>query len=486
MTAILRVVAKWGAALVITAGLAGCATTGSAAPSPGQAPDKKTAAAASRLPAPFDLDPYPSTYRPLPRTHTLIAHATVLDGLGHRFEDADVLLEDGKVIRVGPAIEAPAGAVVLDAHQRWVTPGVIDPHSHDGVFPAPFTGNELEHSDVNEVSDPNTANVWAEHSVAVQDPSFWRALAGGVTTLQILPGSSNLFGGRSVVLKNVPATTVQAMKFPGAPYGLKMACGENPEHAYGDKGRFPSSRMGNFAGYREAWIKALEYKRKWEAYERGEQANPPDRDLKLDTLVGALNGNIRVQMHCYRADEMALVLDMAREFGYRVAAFHHAVEAYKIADLLARQDVCAVVWSDWWGYKMEAFDAIRENAAFVDAAGACVTMHSDSPVTGQRLTLEAGKAMAAGRRAGLDIRPEQAIIWVTANPARTLGLDDRIGSLEAGKNADVVIWSGDPFSVYSHADQVFIDGALVYDRHDPARRPQADFETGQPSSGGRP
>jgi imidazolonepropionase-like amidohydrolase len=443
-------------------------------------------AGAQRQPLPFTLDPYPSTYQPLPRVDTLIAHATVLDGAGHRLDDGEVLLRDGKVVAIGHGLAAPSGATVVDGHGRWVTPGIIDVHTHYGAFAAPFTADLLEHSDVSELSDPNTANVWVEHSISVGDPSFTRVLAGGVTTMQVLPGSSNLFGGRSVVLKNVPAQTVQQMKYPHAPYGLKMACGENPMHNYGDKGRFPSSRMGNFAGYREAWLKALDYEQKWLAYERGEGIDPPARDLKLDTLAGVLHGDIRVQMHCYRADEMAEVLDLAREFGYQVTAFHHAVEAYKIAPLLARAGVCAVVWSDWWGYKVEAIDAIRENAAFVDAAGGCVAMHSDSAIVGQRLTLEAGKAMAAGRRAGLAISPEHAIAWVTSTPARILGIERETGSLEPGKNADVVVWSGDPFSVYSRADQVYIDGARVYDRHDPARQPVADFDLGQPSEGPAP
>jgi imidazolonepropionase-like amidohydrolase len=441
---------------------------------------------AVRQPLPFTLDPYPSTYQPLPRTDTLITHATILDGAGHRFDDGDVLLRDGKVVAVGRGLAAPAGAAVVDGHGRWVTPGIIDVHTHYGAFAVPYTADLLEHSDVNEVSDPNAANVWVEHSIAVQDPSFTRALAGGVTTLEVLPGSTNLFGGRSVVLKNVPAPTVQQMKFPHAPYGLKMACGENPMHNYGDKGRFPTSRMGSFAGYRDAWQKALDYEQKWLAYERGDSADPPARDAKLDTLAGVLHGDIRVQMHCYRADEMAELLDLAKEFGYHITAFHHAVEAYKIAPLLASQGVCAVVWSDWWGYKVEALDALRENAAFVDAAGGCVAMHSDSAIVGQHLALEAGKAMAAGRRAGLSIAPEHAIAWVTSTPARILGLEREIGSLEPGKNADLVLWSGDPFSVYSRTEQVYIDGARVYDRADPRRQPVTDFEVGQPSRGTAP
>ncbi len=439
-----------------------------------------------RIPVPWASDPYPSTYRPLPRVDTLIEHATILDGGGRRFDDADLLLRDGKVAAIGPHLRALSGVTIIDARGRWVTPGIIDPHSHNGDFPAPFNSLMLDHSDVTEIADPNSAEAWAEHSIVTQDPGFSRALAGGVTTLQILPGSSDLFSGRTVVLKNVPAATVQGMKFPDAQQGLKMACGENPEHQFGDKGRFPSSRMGNMAGYREGWIEAAQYRRDWQTYEHGERKDPPARDLKLDTLAAVLDGAIRVHMHCYRAEEMAYVLDMAKEFGFRVTAFHHAVEAYKIAPLLAKSGACAVVWSDWWGYKLEAFDAIRENAAFVDAAGGCVTMHSDSNVIGQRLTVEAGKAAAAGRRWGLTITPEHAIEWVTLNPARVLGLDDRIGSLEVGKNADVVVWSGDPFSIYTRADQVFIDGARVFDRFDPARRPKSDFEVGQPVTGTPP
>jgi len=457
------------AAVVLTAALAACAASGPSLAGP-----------EAREPLPWRINPFPSTYSPLPRVDTLITGATVLDGAGRRLDHADVLLRAGKVIAVGPNLAHPDGVTVIDAQGRWVTPGIVDIHSHDGDFSLPLTANDLQNSDTNESSDPNSANVWAEHSVNPQDPDFSRALTGGVTTLQVLPGSSELFGGRSVVLKNVPSVTVEAMKFPGAPYGLKMACGENPRFTFGSRTKFPNSRMGNMAGYRQAWLDAKAYKAKWEKYER-DGGEPPARDLKLDTLAGALDGDIRVHMHCYRADEMAEVIDLSHEMGYRLAAFHHAVEGYKIAALLKRENICAVVWPDWWGFKMEAMDAIRENAAFLDAQGVCVTMHSDSPMVGQHLTVEAGKAMAAGVRAGLDIRPEHAIEWVTLNPARGLGLDGQIGSLEPGKTADVVIWSGDPFSVYTKADQVFIDGALVFDRFDPRRQPKADFELGQPA-----
>jgi imidazolonepropionase-like amidohydrolase len=439
-----------------------------------------------KIPLPFAQDPYPSTYRPLPRTNTLIVHATILDGVGGKFVEASVLMRAGKIVAVGSGVQAPAGFTVIDAQGRWVTPGIIDIHSHDGTYVAPLTSVDAVASDVSEGTDPNTANVWVEHSVNPQDPAFVKALEGGVTTLQVLPGSSNLFGGRSVILKTVTATTMQGMKFPGAPAGLKMACGESPKGHYGGKGVFPSSRMGEVAGVRDAFIRARDYQHKWEAYENGSAAEPPTRDLKLDTLAAVLRGEVLVHMHCYRADEMAVMLDVAQEFGFHITAFHHAAEAYKIADLLAQRGVCAAVWSDWWGFKMEAYDAIRENAAFVDAAGACVTMHSDSPWVGQRLTLEAAKAAAAGRQAGVDVPPERAIRWVTSNPAKAIGLDSIVGSIAPGKNADLVLWSGDPFSVYTKADEVFIDGALVFDRADPRRQPRADFELGQPTMGARP
>lgn len=442
---------------------------------PAAAQEQKPAAAA-KLPSPFAGDPYPSTYRPLPRTDTLLRGATVFDGAGHRFETTDLLLRDGKVAAIGSNLPA-GGATVIEAAGRFVTPGIVDIHSHDGSAPAPLTKMG---SDVGEETDPNSANVWIEHAINPQDAGFWSALAGGVTTMQILPGSGNLFGGRTVVLKNVPGSTSQSMKYPGAAQGLKMACGENPKSTWSAKGRFPSSRMGIVAGWREAFQRASDYLRKWNDYESGAVKEPPQRDFKLDTLAGVLRGDIKVHIHCYRADEMATVLDLAKEFGFKVAAFHHAVEAYKIPDLLKRDGTCAVVWPDWWGGKVEAYDGIRENAAFVDAAGACVTLHSDIRIAQSRMNVELAKAAAAGRRAGLDVTPEHAIEWITRNPAKVLGIGDRTGSLEVGKDADLVVWSGDPFSIYTRADQVFVDGARVYDRFDPSRQPVTDTLAGQP------
>jgi imidazolonepropionase-like amidohydrolase len=426
--------------------------------------------------------PYPSSYQRRPSPPVLIKHATVLTAAGPRLLGASLLLRDGKIVAVGPDAEvagAAGGAEVVDATGKWVTPGLIDPHSHLGVYASPAVA---ANADGNEATNPVTADVWAEHSVWPQDPQFPLALAGGVTTMQILPGSANLFGGRSITVKNVPALGVDAMKFPGAPYGLKMACGENPKRVYGERGHPPSTRMGNVAGYREAWIRAARYREKWREYQdkkaRGKDAEPPERDLGLETLAGVLEGKILVQNHCYRADEMLEMIDIAHEFGYHIAAFHHAVEAYKIAPVLAQNGICADMWADWWGFKMEALDGIRENLALVAQAGGCAVVHSDSADGIQRLNQEAAKAMAAGIRAGIAITPEEAVRWLTINPARSIGVDRQTGSLEAGKMADVVVWSGNPFSVYSHAEKVYVDGALMYDNLDPRHQPMTDFELG--------
>ena len=461
-----------GAAL----GLSACAANGGKAQTAGADP----APAGPGKGRGYSHDPYPSTYRVYPGAPTLVQHVTIFDGEGGRIDDGSVLFREGRIVSVGQGLTAEPGTQVIDGTGKYLTPGVIDIHSHLGDYPSPGVPAL---SDGNEATSPVTPEVWAEHSVWPQDPGFGRALTnGGVTTLQILPGSANLMGGRSAVIKNVYARTSQGMKFPGAPYGLKMACGENPKRVYGGRNREPSTRMGNVAVDRMTWQKAVEYKRRWDRYEK-DGGEIPVRDLAMDTLAGVLDGKILVQNHCYRADEMANVIDMAKEFGYRVSAFHHAVEAYKIADILKANDICAAVWADWYGFKMEGYDGIPENLALLQKAGTCAMIHSDDENGIQRLNQEVAKARAAGRRAGIVIPDEVAVQWMTLNPARALHIDDRTGSLKAGKMADVVLWNGDPFSVYTRPDMVWIDGALLYDAHDPKRRPVSDFELGMPGEG---
>ena len=423
--------------------------------------------------------PFDSRYEGLAARTTLITGATILTGTGERLDNADLLLVDGKIAEIGTGLSA-TGADLIDAEGKWVTPGVIDVHSHLGVYASPGTQS---HSDGNEATAPVTAQVWAEHSVWPNDPGFTTALAGGVTAMQILPGSANLIGGRGVTLKNVPGRNVMDMKFPGAPHGLKMACGENPKRVYGGRGQAPGTRMGNVAGYRAAWIDAAEYRDKIKAAEDG-QGEKPKRDLQLETLMGVLEGEIIVHNHCYRADEMSVMLEIAKEFGYKVGTFHHAVESYKIADLLAEADTCSAMWADWWGFKMEAFDGIRENAAIVDQAGACAIIHSDSEIGIQRLNQETAKVMGAAARVGMDIPPESAIRWITANAAKSLGIADQTGTLEAGKMADVVVWDGNPFSVYTRAERVYIDGALAFERGNDAVNPVTDFTLGTAAAAG--
>ncbi len=457
--------------------LLGAAALALVVPTTGGAKDKKKKDASPSPAVSFDKNPYPSTYKPYPGQPTLIINATVFDGEGHRIENGMVWLKGGKIERVEQGHDAaiPNGTVVIDGIGKFITPGIIDIHSHLGDYPSPSIQGL---SDGNEATAPTTPEVWAEHSIWPQDPGFSRALAnGGITSLQILPGSANLMGGRSVTLKNVYARTMQGMKFPGAPYGLKMACGENPKRVYGEKGRTPSTRMGNLAVNRATWIKAQEYRRK------RDNGKLETRDLAMETLAGVLDGEILIQNHCYRADEMAVVLDMAKEFGYKVSAFHHAVESYKIADLLKANGTCSAVWADWWGFKMEAYDAIPENAALIHQAGACVVIHSDDENGIQRLNQEAAKVQGDARRAGIAIADEEVIRWLTLNPATAMGIDKMTGSLSVGKMADVVLWNAHPLSTYARPDKVWIDGALMFDAADPKRRPVSDFELGQPGEG---
>src|SRR5213593_5044309 len=445
------------ASYVVLAALAGgCASAGAR-----QASKPTPQAAQAAESSSTERAQYPSSYRRHPNPPVVIRNATIMTATGQEIANGSLLMKDGKIVAIGKSVDAPADAAVVDGTGKYVTPGLIDDHSHLGVYAAPGTDAE---SDGNEATSPVTAEVWAEHSFWPQDPQIPLAIAGGITTIQALPGSANLIGGRSAIIKLIPARTVQEMKFPGARYGLKMACGENPKRVYGQRHQAPSTRMGNMAGYRGAFAQAEAYRRKWDSWNRDHHGEPPERNLRLETLAEVLRGNMYVQIHCYRADEMAQMLDLAREFGFKIRSFHHAVEAYKIADLLAKEGTSVSVWADWWGFKEEAMDGIQQNAALNQQAGGRPVIHSDSSSGIQRLNQEAAKAMYDGQRAGIAVSRDQALRWITANPAWVLGLDSIVGTLEPGKMADVVLWSADPLSVYARAIQVYNDGWLVYDR----------------------
>jgi imidazolonepropionase-like amidohydrolase len=437
--------------------LAACSTPG-AARSPAAAPVAQAAPAAIAV--------------------TALVGATVFtsDARGTIYPRGTVVLAGGRILAVGDAsTPVPKGATVIDVGGRFVTPGLIDAHSHLGVYASP----EVEaNADGNEATSPVTAEVSAEHGFWPQDPGLPRAAAAGVTALLVLPGSANLIGGRGFAIKNHPGRSAAAVRFPGAPPVLKMACGENPKRVYGKKSG-PATRMGNIAHVRAAFLQAADYLRKWDAWnkkgkDRGEL--PPARDLKLETLGEVLRGRMLVQNHCYRADEMLLMMDVAQEMGFRIRTFHHALEAYKIADVLARKGVAVATWADWWGFKLEAFDGVPENLAQVHGAGGRAIVHSDSPLGIQRLNVGAAQGLAAGRAAGLALSEADALRWITINPAWALGVEQQTGSLETGKMADVVVWSQHPLSIYARAERVFVDGQLVFDRAEGMR--PSDFELG--------
>ncbi|MEX6634773.1 amidohydrolase family protein [Hyphococcus lacteus] len=423
--------------------------------------------------APWDDAPISSTYRPIPSDPIIIRNATILDGAGARFEGRDILIRDGHVIAIGNDFPTD-GVDEIDASGLWVTPGIIDIHSHNGTNVRPRTDSNRQASDVSEGSDVDVGDTWIETAIDPQDTAFARALSRGVTTIQVLPGSAPIFGGHSVIVKPVPASTVSEMKFPNAPLGFKMACGENPKWKGADASStkdWPTSRAGVHAYMRDRFDAAREMLVNWQA------TGSVSDDAKTVALAGVLAGKINVHFHCYRAFDMSVMLNLAREYGFQIKAFHHATEAYKIVDQLRAAGTCSAVWSDWWGYKREAMDAIRANAPLLHERGGCVMMHSDSPFVGQYLNIEAAKAEAAGRRLGLSVPEEQMVRWITSAPASAIGLGDRIGTIAPGFAADIVLWNGNPFSAYSRPKLVLIDGAIRFNAD--AEQRQSDFDLGR-------
>jgi imidazolonepropionase-like amidohydrolase len=389
-----------------------------------------------------------------PAAHDVVIKNAVVMTVTHgNIKNGSVYIKAGKIAAVGENVNAPAGVTVIDAEGKYLTPGIVDSHSHIALD-----------DDVNEATSPITPHMMMKDAFDYQDKAIYRALAGGVTTSLLLHGSANMIGGQAVVIKHKYGATRDEMLFPNAPRSIKFASGENPKRVYGSREQMPSTRMGNFAVQREALVQAQDYMREWDNYnekvKRGDKdASPPKHDLKLEALADVLRGKLMVQIHCYRADEMLTEMAMAKEFGYKLRAFHHAVEAYKVADQLAANDVGIATWADWWGFKQEAWDAIPWNAVMAMRKGVRVAIKSDSEDYTRRLNQEAAKTMRYG-----GATEEEALKMITINPAWIIGVDDRVGSIEVGKDADLVLWDGYPLSSSAVPEKVLIDGDIYFDR----------------------
>jgi imidazolonepropionase-like amidohydrolase len=389
----------------------------------------------------------------------LIKGGTVITVTKGTIEEGDILVRNGKIEKIGKDINPLENCIVIDASGKFIMPGIIDAHSHIGVYSWP--GVEA-HSDGNEATDPITPQVRAEDSFNTEDPAIRRAVAGGVTTIQSMPGSANLIGGQTVTLKLKPGRSLDEMKIKDARPGMKMALGENPKRVYGNRGKMPSTRMGNFAMLREWFAKGSDYGAKWQRYEREKtrikDTEVPERDLRLEAIRDILEGKYLVHVHCYTKDEMLKIIEIADEFGFKIRSFEHTLEGYKVADTLANRNIAACTWTDWWGFKVEAWEGIPHSPGIMASKGVKVVFHSDSGDQIQRLWLDAAKAV----RFGMD--RQSAFEGLTINPAWTLGIDHRAGSIEEGKDADLAIFSGHPFNIYSQVEITIVDGEIVYDR----------------------
>src|SRR5215472_2057709 len=391
---------------------------------------------------------------------TLIKNATVLTVTKGRLENADLLLQNGKIAQIGKNLTAPAGAQVIDGTGKYVMPGIIDPHSHSMA------------DAINEGSLSVTSMVRIRDVLNPTDVNIYRQLAGGVTTINVLHGSANTIGGQNAVVKLKWGRDVGEMLFPAAMPGIKFALGENvtqknsqqAAQASGRALRYPATRMGQEEVIRDAFTRARDYKASWDDYNarvaKGEKnLVPPDRDLELEPLVEVLEGKRFVHAHSYRADEMLMLLNVAKEFGFTVKTLQHGLEGYKIASEIAQAGTGLSTFADEWSYKVEAYDAIPYNVAILMRHGVVETVNSDSDERARRLNIDAAKMIRYG-----GLTEDEALKTITYNGAVQLGVEKRVGSIELGKDADVVIWSGDPLSVYSTAETTFIDGEIFFDK----------------------
>lgn len=413
-------------------------------------------------------------------TETLIRNATVLTITRGTLKNADVLIRNGKIVAVGKNLKAAANARVIDATDKFVMPGIVDCHSHSML------------DTINEGTLSVTSMARTRDVLNPNDIDLYRALAGGVTSLNLLHGSANAIGGLNTVVKIKFGRPVAEFLFPGAMPGIKFALGENPKRSNfqpqpGQQRRYPSTRMGVEEVIREAFTRARDYKKTWDEYRAGASRSnksllAPRRDLQLEPLVEVLEGKRFVHAHCYRADEILMLINLANDFGFKIKTFQHTLEGYKVAKEIAQHGAGASIFADNWAYKIEAYDAIPYNAAIMTRAGVNVSMNSDSDERARRLNIEAAKAMRYG-----DLSEEEALKLVTWNPAWQLGIQDRVGSIEVGKDADLAIWNGHPLSVYSRVETTFVDGEIFFDRQeDLARRPEilkerAQLEAAEPN-----
>lgn len=399
-------------------------------------------------------------------SETLIKNATVLTITRGVLENTDVLIRRGKIAGVGRNLNASSDARVIDGTGKYVMPGIIDCHSHSML------------DTINEGTLAVTSMVRTQDVLNPRDVDLYRALAGGVTTLNLLHGSANPIGGLNTVVKVKYGRPASEFLFPGAMPGIKFALGENVKRSSapnlpGVQRRYPNTRMGVEEVIRDAFTRARDYKTGWDEYRaavsKGQKnLMSPRRDLQLEPLVEILEGKRYVHAHCYRADEILMLISLADEFGFKIKTFQHVLEGYKVAKEIAQHGAGASIFADSWAYKIEAYDAIPYTAAIMTRAGVVVSMNSDSDERARRLNIEAAKAMHYGQ-----LTEEQALKLVTLNPAIQLGIQNRVGSIEVGKDADVAIWNGHPFSVYSRVDTTFVDGEVFFDRQqDLARRPE--------------
>lgn len=404
-----------------------------------------------------------------PPAPIVIRNATIFTVSGGIIENGSILVRDGRIAAVGPDIDVPQGAVDIDGSGRFVTPGIIDAHSHIAID-----------GSVNESSMSVTSMVGIDDVIDPHDVNIYRGLAGGVTTANILHGSANAIGGKSAVIKLRWGRDARGLLFEGAPPGIKFALGENPKRSNRSsppgEARYPTTRMGVVDVIRDALVQARDYQARLRRHEAAVTAGDrtsvaPARDLTLEPLVEILEGRRLVHAHCYRADEILQLLRVAEEFGFRIATLQHVLEGYKVADEIAEHGAGASTFSDWWAYKVEAFDAIPHNAALMAERGVLVSINSDSAEEHRHLNQEAAKAIKYG-----GMSEDEALKLVTLNPARQLGIDERVGSIEVGKDADLVVFSAHPLSVYAVPEVVLIDGQVYFDRATDRQERQAREE----------